>query len=230
MSRKVPQNNKYLPLGVLARRRISGSRLRVGPPPSRRPPDSPMPDHRPDADRRWTTLSSKTLLERWWLTLREDRVRLPTGAEIDEFHVAEYPDWALAVAITDGGEAVLVEQYRYAVDRVALEFAAGVVAPDEPPLVAARRELLEETGYEADDWTSLGRCAVEPARHTNYGHLFVARGARQVQAPTLDDTEDLRVRLVTAASLADLVEQGAIVHGTHIAAVFWALQRGLIPT
>jgi 8-oxo-dGTP pyrophosphatase MutT (NUDIX family) len=181
-------------------------------------------------DRRWETLASKTLLERWWLTLREDRVRLPSGAEIDEFHVAEYPDWALAVALTDDGQAVLVEQYRYAVDRMALEFAAGVVAPDEPPLKAARRELLEETGYEADDWIALGKCAVEPARHTNYGHLFVARGARRVAAPALDDTEDLRVRLVPAADLADLVERGEIVHGTHVAAVFWALQRGLIPS
>lgn len=181
------------------------------------------------SDRRWTTLASKTLLERWWLTLREDRVRLPSGAEIDEFHVAEYPDWALTVALTDDGQAVLVEQYRYAVDRVALEFAAGVVAPSEPPLQAARRELLEETGFVADDWTTLGKCAVEPARHTNYGHLFVARGARRVAAPALDDTEDLRVRTVRASGLVDLVERGEIVHGTHVAAVFWALQRGLLP-
>lgn len=188
-------------------------------------PSDPLPND----DRRWTTLASKTLLERWWLTLREDHVRLPTGAEIEEFHVAEYPDWALAIALTDDGRAVLVEQYRYAVDRVGLEFAAGVVAPDEPPLEAARRELLEETGYAADDWTALGRCAVEPARHTNYGHLFVARGARRVGAPVLDATEDLRVRLVPAAELVGIVERGEMVHGTHIAAVFWALQRGLIP-
>ncbi len=183
----------------------------------------------PSADRRWTTLSSETLLERWWLTLRADRVRLPTGAEIEEFHVAEYPDWALAVALTDDGQAVLVEQYRYAIDRVGLEFAAGVIHADEPPLEAARRELLEETGYVADEWTALGRCAVEPARHTNYGHLFVARGARRVGVPALDATEDLSVHLVDAADLVGLVERGEIVHGTHIAAVFWAVQRGLIP-
>lgn len=182
----------------------------------------------PPADRRWTTLASRTLLDRWWIRLREDRVRLPTGAEIEEFHVAEYPDWALAVAITDAGEAVLVEQYRYAVDRIGLEFAAGVIGEGEEPLEAARRELREETGYEADDWTALGRCAVEPARHTNYGHLFVARGARRVGSPELDATEDLRVRLVPAAHLVDLVERSEIVHGTHVAAVFWALHRGLL--
>lgn len=184
-----------------------------------------MPD-----DRRWTTLSSETLLERWWITLRADRVRLPTGAEIEEFHVAEYPDWALAIALTDDGQVVLVEQYRYAIDHVGLEFAAGVIHAGEPALEAARRELREETGYVADEWIALGRCAVEPARHTNYGHLFVARGARRVGAPNLDETEDLRVRLFDVTDLAGLVDRGEIVHGTHIAAVFWAMQRGLIPS
>ena len=185
----------------------------------------PMPD-----DRRWTTLASETLLKRWWITLRADRVRLPTGAEIEEFHVAEYPDWALAIALTEDGEAVLVEQYRYAIDHVGLELAAGVIHPGEPPLEAAQRELLEETGYEAEEWIALGRCAVEPARHTNYGYLFVATGARRVGVPDLDETEDLRVRLVEASDLTTLVEEGEIVHGTHIAAVYWAMQRGLIPS
>lgn len=181
------------------------------------------------SDRRWITLASEIILDRWWLRLRADRVRLPTGAEIEEFHVAEYPDWALAVAFTEDGRAVLVEQYRYAVDHVGLEFAAGVVSPGEDALLAAQRELLEETGYAADDWVRLGKAAIEPARHTNYGHLFVARGARRVAEPDLDETEDLRVRLMDAASLPDLVEEGAIVHGIHVAAVFWAMHRGLLP-
>ena len=182
-----------------------------------------------DAPRPWTTLASRTLLRRWWLTLREDRVRLPSGLVLDEYHVAEYPDWACALALTDAGEAVLVEQYRYGVDRVLLELPAGAVEHGEDAAESARRELREETGYAADRWERLGSLAVEPGRHTNWGHVWVARGARRVAGPAPDDAEDLRVRLVPAASLPALVEAGRIAHGVHAAAVFWALARGWLP-
>ena len=180
------------------------------------------------APRPWTTLSSRTLLRRWWMTLREDRVRLPNGHVLDEFHVAEYPDWACVLALTDEGEAVLVEQYRYAIDRVRLELPAGVVDVGESLKDAARRELLEETGYEADALDFLGRLAVEPGRQTNYGNVFVASGARLAAAPDLDESEDMRVRLVPASSLPQLVEEGEIVHAVHAAAVFWAVHRGWV--
>ncbi len=178
------------------------------------------------APRPWTTLARKTLLKRWWMTLRVDRVQLPAGPVLDEYHVVEYPDWACALALTDDGDAVLVEQYRYGVGRALLELPAGMIDPGEDPEVAARRELLEETGYGARQWDALGRLAVEPGRHTNYGHLFVARGAHRVAAPALEATEDLRVRVVPARELPALVEAGEIAHGIHAAAVFWALAKG----
>ena len=181
-----------------------------------------------DPPRPWTTLASETLLQRWWMTLRRDRVRLPGGQVLDEYHVVEYPDWACVLALTDAGEAVLVEQYRYGVDAVHLELPAGAVDPGEDVAETARRELLEETGYAADDWERLGALAVEPGRHTNHGHIYIARGARRVAAPAPDDAEDLRVRLVVADALPSLVETGRIAHGVHAAAVFWARARGVI--
>ena len=179
-----------------------------------------------DAPRPWTTLASETLLERWWMTLRVDRVRLPTGPVLDEYHVVEYPDWACVLALTDGGDAVLVEQYRHGVGRVLLELPAGMIDHGEEAEAAARRELLEETGYGARQWDALGRLAVEPGRHTNYGHVFVARGAHPVAAPAHDAAEDLRPRVVPAHTLPALVEAGEVGHGVHAAAVFWALAKG----
>lgn len=162
------------------------------------------------------------------MTLREDRVRLPNGHVLDEYHVAEYPDWACVLALTDAGEAILVEQYRYGIDRVLLELPAGALGADEAPEVAARRELLEETGYAVGDLHSLGKLAVEPGRHTNYGHLYVATGARRVAEPSLDVSEDVRVRIVPSSDLVGLVESGRIAHGVHAAAVFWAVHRGWV--
>ena len=179
-----------------------------------------------DTPRRWTTLATETLVDRWWMRLRVDRVRIPGGPTLDEYHVAEYPDWACVLALTDGGDAVLIEQYRYGIDRVLLELPAGAIDPGEEPLAAARRELLEETGYQAREWRHLGRLAVEPGRHTNYGHLFVALGCRRVADPQLDPAEDLRQRLVPASELAGRVEAGEIAHGIHAAAVFWAAAKG----
>jgi 8-oxo-dGTP pyrophosphatase MutT (NUDIX family) len=160
------------------------------------------------------------------MTLREDRVRLPSGHVLDEYHVAEYPDWACVLALTADGRAVLVEQYRYGIDRVCLELPAGALDAGEDALTAARRELREETGYEAARWTPLGRYAVEPGRHTNWGHAFVAEGARRVGAPAHDAGEDLAVRLVPAEGLVGLVEAGRIVHGVHVAAVMAAAVHG----
>ena len=176
--------------------------------------------------RRWTQLSTRRLLERWWMTLRVDAVRLPTGVTIDEYHVAEYPDWVAALALTPGGDAVLVEQYRYGIDRLSLEFPAGAVDLGEDPLAAVQRELLEETGFQAAEWQAVGRLAVEPSRHTNWATLYVARGAERVAEPRLDATEDLRVVTVPAASLPERVAGGEIVHGIHAALVYRAFAEG----
>ena len=182
-----------------------------------------------DSPRPWTRLASRRLIERWWMTLRQDRVRLPSGHVLDEYHVLEYPDWSCVLALTNHGEAVIIQQYRYAIERVCTELPAGALDAGESPLEAAQRELLEETGYVAERWTALGRCAVEPSRHTNFGYLFVAEDARRVAEPTPDASEDLVVACIPAGDLMGLVETGEIVHGVHVAAVLWAAQRGFLP-
>lgn len=176
----------------------------------------------------WETLESKYLLERPWMNLRADRVQLPSGAVLDEFHVVEYPDWSCVCALTEDGRMVLVEQYRHGVARSSLELPAGEVGSAEDPLEAAKRELLEETGYEATEWQFVGRCAPNPSKHTSYAHLFVARGARRVRGQELDEGEDIVVRLMECSAVLSLAEEGGMTHGIHIMAVFWAARKGLI--
>lgn len=176
----------------------------------------------------WKVYSSRYLLKRPWLRLREDHVVLPSGVEMEEFHVAEYPDWACVLCLTAGRQMVLAEQYRHGVAQLSLELPAGAIDRNEQPLDAARRELLEETGYEAKDWTLLGRCAQDPGRQNNFAHLFLAQDAERVAAPKPDRGEQIVVRLFELDEAVRLAESGAIIHGIHLAAFFWAMRRDLL--
>ena len=144
---------------------------------------------------------------------------------LDRFYVLEYSDWSCVVPVTPGGEVVMVEQWRHAIERRSLEFPAGGVDQGEAPEAAARRELREEAGAEAGPLVHLGTLATEPSRHTNWAHLYLARDAEITRAPSPDASEDLTVRTVPLSGLADLVARGGIVHGVHAAAAMLALAR-----
>lgn len=177
---------------------------------------------------RWRVLESRVVLDRPWLRVRQERVALPSGVEIDEFHVVEGVDWVAVLAITDAREVVTVEQYRHGLGGTSRELPAGVIDPGETPLDAARRELMEETGYASERWSRLMTVNTEPSRHTNRAHFFVAEGARRTAEPRPEAVEQIEVRVVPGADLLDAVERGAVAHGVHIGAILLAARRGLL--
>lgn len=176
----------------------------------------------------WHVLESKLLVSERWLELREQRVRLANGHEIERFHLIQAPDWASVLCVTNASEVVLVRQYRHGIAAPSLELPAGVIEPGEDPLLAAKRELAEETGYESDDWVSIHSVSTEPARHTTRAHFFCARNARSTQAPAPEATEVLEQVKVPLADLARLATDGSIAHGVHVGAILAALHRALV--
>jgi 8-oxo-dGTP pyrophosphatase MutT (NUDIX family) len=177
----------------------------------------------------WRVAADKRLLERRWLTLREQHVVLPNGVAIEEFHLIGAPDWVAVVALTDDGEVLLVDQYRHGIGGVSRELPAGVIDDGETALQAAERELREETGYAAASWQPLLTVATEPSRHTNRAHFFFATGARRVAEPSGDASENIAVCLLPPRELIQGIDRGELLHGVHVGAILLAARRGWLP-
>jgi 8-oxo-dGTP pyrophosphatase MutT (NUDIX family) len=173
-------------------------------------------------------LSERVLIERRWLRLREQRVQLANGHEIEEFHLVDGPDWALVLAITPQQEVVMVRQYRHGMGAESLEMPAGVIEPGEPELLGAQREFREETGYAGQDWHPLLVVSTEPARQSVRAHFFVALAVELAGSVSPEPSEVLQVELHPARSLGKLIDSGQIRHGVHVAAILLAARRGFL--
>lgn len=174
----------------------------------------------------WQVLRRTPRFERTFVRVVEDHVRLADGREIDDFCVIESPDWAAVLCLTADERVALVRQYRHGLGAESWELPAGALEAGEDPLAAAQRELLEETGYAADDWRPLLTASIDPSRQVSRAHFYAAIGARRVAAPALDASEDLETLLVEKAELLALVDSGRLVHGIHVAAILTAARKG----
>jgi 8-oxo-dGTP pyrophosphatase MutT (NUDIX family) len=176
----------------------------------------------------WKVLKRRTLLERRWLEIHEEHVRLANGHEIEEFHVIGVPSWTGVLAVSETDEIALVRQYRHGIESESLELPAGIIEAGEAPLEAARRELREETGYVTERWEPIATFATEPSRHTARAHFFCALGAKPLAERALDASEELDLVLVPKRDLVELVLRGDIAHGVHVGAILLAERRGLL--
>lgn len=161
--------------------------------------------------KKWKTLSSEYLFRRPWLTARRDRLELPDGRIHPEYYVLEYPSWINIIAITDDDRFVLVEQYRHGLGEVSMELCAGVVEQGEAPLAAAKRELMEETGFGGGEWTQYAVLAPNASAMNNLSYSFVARGVKRItEKQHLDSTEDIAVHVLTRKRVYELLNSGQI--------------------
>jgi ADP-ribose pyrophosphatase len=173
----------------------------------------------------WERLRSERLLETPYFALRSDKLRLPSGAVKDPYYVVERPDAAIIFPLTGEGEAVLVRQYRPPLERMELGLPAGLVEESEKPEAAARRELLEETGYSGGEWEPLGALASSPSLKDNWAYLFLARGVEEMAPPDPDEHELVETVRVPVGELLGLIRTGEIVSSSGVAAVMLALER-----
>jgi ADP-ribose pyrophosphatase len=174
---------------------------------------------------KWKLLSTEYIHKGKWATLRIDKCEMPNGVIVDDYYVLEYDTWVNGVAITKDNEVLMVKQYRHAADIISLEIPGGVVDEGEKPQEAFRRELLEETGYQFDDFELLCTLCPNPSTGDNRVYSYLAKGGVQVQEQALDDHEDLIVEKYTIEEIKQLLLENKIDQAMHCTALFYALVK-----
>ncbi|GGH10749.1 NUDIX hydrolase [Sphingobacterium alkalisoli] len=174
---------------------------------------------------KWTLLDSKYIIQRPWATLRVDKLQLPNGNIKDEYYVLEYPTWVNMIGITAENQVLFVTQYRHGSGKIMTELPAGVVEEGEDPEDAARRELLEETGYAFDSIEKIAELYANPATSGNITHTYVLQGGKKVQEQELDNSEDIDVVLMSIEEAKTFLFENKIGQALHSSALFYAFKH-----
>jgi ADP-ribose diphosphatase len=173
---------------------------------------------------KWKILSSEYLFNDLWFKVRKDTCQTPQGKIVDPYYVYEFPEWVTAVPVTDDGKIIMVRQYRHAIGETCIEFPGGCVDDTDANFEdAARRELLEETGYEFSNFKPLGIISANPSTNSNLMHMFLATGGKKVAAQSLDHNEEIEIDLLTIEEVKKLVKENKILQSMHVSCFLYAM-------
>ena len=182
----------------------------------------------------WKEISTEHIVQDEWIDFRRSAYRFPDGSVFEPFYSYSRRDYVVIVATDEEGKYLCVRQFRQGIRKVTTEFPAGGIERRdgkeygefkdlsvEEALSAAKRELLEETGYESDEWKHLFTVPSNATMADNYAHLYVARNCRRVSKQSLDETEFLNVMKFSAKEIEEMIDKGEFQQAIHIMA--WLL-------
>jgi 8-oxo-dGTP pyrophosphatase MutT (NUDIX family) len=159
------------------------------------------------------------------LEVFREQIELPDGRLVDDFYTVEMQDFAVVVALTSANQVVAERLYRHGSGGMTWSLPAGYLHPGKDALESAILELREETGYEANDWTHLGRFITDGNRGCGWCSCFLARGAYRVGEPQSDDLAEVEISLVPWDRLLHLLAAGDMVEMAAAAALGLAAIR-----
>ena len=168
----------------------------------------------------WKRKTSKKLADCRVFRVREDFCERESDALEHSFFVIENPDWVNVIALDAENQVVLIEQFRHGTEEIILEIPGGMIDEGEAPETAARRELLEETGYAADEFIYLGKSRPNPAIQNNWIYHFAALNCRKIQETAFDEHESVVARLVSLDEIPHLIESEQITHSLVLAGFY----------
>ncbi len=186
----------------------------------------------------WEEVHTEHLVQDQWIDFRRSAYRLPDGSVFEPFYTYSRRDYVVIVASDTEGKYLCVRQFRQGIREVTTEFPAGGIerqggkeyrsegsVSEEDALSAAKRELLEETGYESAEWKHLLTLPSNAGLADNYAILFQAKNCVRVTGQNLDETEFLEVKLHTAEEMEALIKTGKFQQAMHVAAWLLALRE-----
>jgi len=147
----------------------------------------------------------------------------PTTREIGNFDVVQCFNWVNIIALDENNEVILVKQYRHGTEEVTLEIPGGAINQNEDSLSAAKRELVEETGYTSSNWKFLGKVDANPAFMNNSCETYLALNAKKTHELSLDPFEEIEVLHKPFHEIKTLIKEKVIKHSLVIAAFYFLL-------
>ena len=159
--------------------------------------------------------------------VRADWCELPNGLVVEPYYVLEENEWVHVFALDDNNRLSLVRQYPYAGNAVCTELPGGAVEGDEDPIDAAKRALMDETGYLAKHWRKLGVLFANHERQSNRIHTFLARELVQGGAQRLDSTEDISISFADLRSVNSMISSGEFSQSLPVALSFLGCQSAV---
>ena len=189
-------------------------------------------------DLEWEEVSTEHLVQNEWIDFRKSAFKFPDGSVHEPFYTYSRRDYVVIVARDVNGDFICVKQYRQGIRQVTTEFPAGGLertdgkqygrdkGASEEALMAAKRELMEETGYESDEWKHLLSIPSNATIADNYAHIYLADNCRKVSGQSLDETEFLNVEKYRADDIETMIKQGNFQQSVHVLAFMLTKNEG----
>ena len=184
----------------------------------------------------WEEIRTEHIVQDEWIDFRRSAYRFPDGSVFEPYYSYSRRDYVVIAATDTEGNYLCVRQYRYGIKQVTTEFPAGGIerkdgreygksgdASAEDALEAAKRELLEETGYASDEWRCLLRVPSNATVADNYAYLFEARNCHKVSEQKLDETEFVNVTKLSEKEIERMIWEGEFQQAIHIA--LWLMTK-----
>lgn len=184
----------------------------------------------------WEEIKCEHIVQDEWIDFRRTAYRFPDGTSFEPFYSYSRRDYVVIVASDTEENYICVRQFRHGIKEVTTEFVAGGIertdgreyggsqdGASEAALLAAKRELLEESGYKSEEWEHLITVPSNATVSDNYAFIYRAKNCRKVAGQSLDETEYLNTTKLSKEEIEGLIERGEFQQAVHIMA--WLLAQ-----